>query len=117
MVTNRRGAGTMGCLFTLLMIAAAGYFAIKIGEVYWHYHEFQGTMQEQAKVADKFSDDQIRKRLVAKADSLGLPPEALLVTVERKGRHISIAADYTELVELPLHVRAFTFAPRAEHDY
>ena len=49
--------------------------------------------------------------------SLGLPPEASLVTVDRTNHHISIGADYVETVELPLHVGHINFSPRAEYHY
>lgn len=117
MVRSRRGASTLGCLFSLLVLVAAGYFGFKIGNVFWKSAEFESTMKAQAEHADILTDDQISKRLVAKADSLGLPEDAQEVTVERVGRHISISADYVEMVELPLHVRTFHFTPRAEYDY
>lgn len=117
MVRRRRGAGSLGCLVTLLVIVTVGYFGFKVGEVYWHFYDYQDTMVQQARFAEHYTDVQIRRRLVAKADSLGLPPEASDITIERTGRHISIGADYVELVELPLHVRSFNFSPRAEHDY
>jgi hypothetical protein len=117
MVKSRRGATTFGCLFTALLIAAGGYFGLKVGQVYWNYQQYQDTMSAQAHNAVLLTNDQIIKRLVAKADSLGLPEDAADVSVVRQGRHITIEADYIELVELPLHVRSFHFTPRAEYDY
>lgn len=117
MVKARRGVSTFGCLFTVLVLVAAGYFGLKIGNVFWKSYEFEDTMKQQARFAEMFTDDQMMKRIVAKADSLGLPEEAQDVTVERQGRHISISADYVEMVELPLHVRRFHFTPKAEYDY
>ena len=117
MVKIRRGASSLGCLVTLLVVVAVGYFSFKIGEVYWRFYDYQDTMVQQARFAEHFTNVQIKKRLVAKADSLGLPADASEVSVERTGRHISIGVDYVELVELPLHVRTFKFSPRAEYDY
>jgi hypothetical protein len=116
-VRARRGTSTLGCLFTLLILAAIGYFGAKLGEVYWRYLEFKNVMTEQARFASHFTDEQIRQKLVMSADSLGLPPEASLVTLDRTGHHISIGADYVETVELPLHVARINFSPRAEFDY
>lgn len=117
MVKARRGATTLGCLFTALILIAGGYFGAKIGSVFWKSYEFENTMKQQIRFAEMFTNDQIMKRIVAKADSLGLPEDAKDVTVERQGRHISVSADYVEMVELPLHVRTFHFTPRAEFDY
>jgi hypothetical protein len=116
-VRTRRGAGSYGCLVTLLILAAIGYFGAKLGEVYWRYLEFKNVMTQQARFASHFTDEQIRQKLVMSADSLGLPPEASLVTLDRANHHISIGADYVEAVELPLHVARISFSPRAEYDY
>lgn len=117
MVNSRRGGSSYGCLFSLLILAAIVYFGAKVGEVYWRYYEYKNVMSEQARFASHFTDEQIRQRLVVSADSLGLPQEASLVTVDRTTHHISIAADYVEIVEFPLHVRHIGFSPRADVDY
>ena len=117
MVTSRRGATTLGCLFTVLLLVAGGYFGLKIANVYWNFYQYEDTMKQHVRFAETVTDRQLFDRVVAKADSLGLPEEAKDVTVERVGRHISISADYVVMVELPLHVRTFHFTPRAEHDY
>ena len=117
MVRSRRGATSMGCLFTALLGIAAVYFGLKIGQVYWNYYQYEDTMKQHARFAETLTDRQIYDRIVAKADSLGLPEEAKEVSVERTGRHISVSADYMVMVELPLHNRSFHFSPRFEYDY
>ncbi len=113
----RRGGSSYGCLFTLLVLAAAIYFGAKIGESYYHFYQYQDAMGAQARFAAHSTDEEIRQRLAQLADSLGLPSEASFVTVDRTRHHISIAAEYVETVELPLHVRHLNFSPRAESDY
>lgn len=117
MVTNRRGATTFGCLFSALLFLAAGYFGLKVGAVYWDFYQYENTMQQYARFAETMTDRQIYDRIVAKADTLGLPEDAKEVSVERVGRHISLGADYIVMVELPLHNRSFHFSPRAEYDF
>ncbi len=114
---RRRGGSSYGCLFSLLVLAAIIYFGAKVGESYYRFYQYQDAMGQQARFASHFTDEQIRQRLASSADSLGLPPEAALVTVDRTAHHISIAADYVETVELPLHVRHISFSPRAEAEY
>lgn len=113
----RRGGSSYGCLFTILVMAAIVYFGAKVGESYYHFYQFQDVMEQQARFASHWTDEQIRQRLALTADSLGLPPEASLVTVDRTPHHITIGADYVETVELPLHVRHLNFSPRAAADY
>ncbi|HET9426592.1 MAG TPA: hypothetical protein VFO55_14595 [Gemmatimonadaceae bacterium] len=117
MVRNRRGAASFGCLFTAVVLVAGAYFGARIGQVYYNFYQYEDTMKQHIRFAETVTDSQLVKRLVAKADSLGLPEEASDVSVERVGRHITISADYVEVVKLPLRNRSFHFTPKAEHDY
>jgi hypothetical protein len=101
----------------VLLGVATVYFGLKVGQVYWNNYSYQDTMKEQARFGETLTDKQLHDRIVARADSLGLPDEAKDVTVERTGRHISISADYVVMVELPLHNRSFHFSPHADYDY
>ena len=42
MVRPRTGSSTLGCLFVLMLLSAAGYFAVNVGEVYFRYYQVQG---------------------------------------------------------------------------
>jgi hypothetical protein len=116
MVKTRGGRSTLGCLFTLLLLTAAGYFAVKVGEPYLRFYRYQDAMRQEVRFANKFTDDAIRRRLSALADSLGLPEEAGHVTVRRKARTISVWSEYYERVEMPLFLREIYFNPSAEGD-
>lgn len=114
MVSARRGAGKLGCLFSLLIAVTVAYFAVNIGEVYWRFYQFEDAMQQQVRFAASRTNDTIVRHLRAKADSLGLPEDAGRVRVRRGRREITIWAEYTEHVELPLFVRELHFTPRAD---
>ena len=114
MVTPRPGRSSIGCLVLLLVLAAAGYFAVNIGEVYFRFYEFRDDVRQEARFARMRSDADIRGRLAAKADSLGLPAEAGRVGIYRTAGRITLTSEYTELVELPLFVREFDFSIREE---
>jgi hypothetical protein len=117
----RRAAGrsTLGCLVALLVVTAAIYFGVNIGEVYWKYYRYQDAMQQEARFAQMRTDQAIARRLVSVADSLALPDAAREVKIRREEstRRISITAEYAQRVELPGFVRTFHFAPRAEGTY
>lgn len=117
MVKTRRGASKFGCLVFLALGLAAVYFGFRIGQVYWNNYSFQDEMKQQVRFAETLTDKQIHDRLAARADSLGLPEEARDVTVVRKGRHISVSADYTVVVDLLLQKRSIHFSPFVEYDY
>ena len=114
MVTARRGMSSLGCLFSLLVIAAIVYFGVNIGTAYWHFYEFQDDMRQEAAFAGRKTNDQILLHLRASADSLGLPDDAKHITIRRTERTVTIESDYDESVELPLHSRDIHFHPHAE---
>src|SRR3954469_18641742 len=105
-MVSRRGATTLGCLFMTLILVAAGFYGKRVARVYANFYAYQDAMDQQAHLAWSVPDDSIKKRLIAKADSLSLPAEASDITVQRTGRHISVMADYIEKVQLPGHVRS-----------
>jgi hypothetical protein len=117
LVTTRRGASSIGCLFGLLILAAVVYFGVNVGEAYWRFYQFRDDMQQAVRFAGNTANDAIVMRLRAAADSLGLPEAASHVTIHRVKGSISIESFYDEPVELPGHVRELHFHPRAEGSF
>jgi len=114
-MSNRRGSSTTGCLFTVLFFSAALYYGVHIGEVYYRYYQFQEEMRSEARLAPSLTDGVIRRRLLLTIDELDLPAEAQKLTIKRIARppQITIEAEYTEEVHLPLFNHAFRLHPRA----
>jgi hypothetical protein len=114
MVRPRSGSSTLGCLFILLLLSAAGYFAVNVGEVYFRFFQYQDAKRQEVRFASHNNDQVILRHLRAQADSLGLPEAAGEVTLQRSARHIEIESEYYEHIELPLFVREVRFNPHAE---
>ena len=114
---TRGGRSSVGCLFLLLVIAAGLYFGVNAVEAYWRFYQFQDAMRQEVRFAQQIPDDRIRQHLVALADSLGLPPDASDLTIDRHDHQISVSASYTEKVALPLVTRDIHFSPHAEGTY
>lgn len=111
---DRRGAGTLGCLVSLLLFVAALYYGVHIGEVYLRYYRLLDVMRFQASLGSTTRDDVISRRLVATSDSiLGHTPD---FRIYRGGRplRITIQTEYKERVELPFFRHTFVLRPRAE---
>ena len=119
MVRRASGRASLGCLFSLLVLTAALYFGVNIGEVYWRFYQYRDAMRQEVRFARMRTDHAIARRLASVAESLGLPDGARSVTVQRddRARRIGISASYSERVELPGFVRTFEFSPRAEGTY
>jgi hypothetical protein len=111
------GRSRLGCLASLLLVAAAGYFAVDFADAYWRYYRFRDAMEQETRFADRKSDAEIVRRLQAKADSLGLPDEASDVDVQRGDSGIQISSDYRETVKLPFASREIGFHPRAARSF
>ena len=117
MVRTRRGASRVGCLVTLLVLGAACYYGFRIGKVKYNASSYQHVMEASLRVAETFTDKQIKDRILAEADSLGLPDEAKEITLVRTGRHIEVSAEYDVIVDLPFKKKTSHFTPSAVFDY
>ena len=114
---SRAGRSTLGCLVMLLIVVAAGYFGVNVGEVYLRYYRFHDSMAQNARFAGHFDDDAIRNNLSLAADTLNLPEAAHQIQIRRREHSITISTDYYERVELPLYVREIHFQPRVESTF
>lgn len=113
----RRGGSNLGCLLSLLILAAALYYGVNIGEVYWRYYQLLDEMKSQARLAPSLTDATIRRRLILKVENLGLPSDAERFRIRRTGgqtRLITIETQYSESVDLPFFEHTFQFKPKAE---
>ena len=117
MVSSRRGATKLGCLMTLLILTAIGYFGAHAGEVYWRFFQYRDAMRQEVRFRAQQPIPQIRARLRAIADSLGLPPDAGIVVVKKNGKQILIEAHYEETILLPGFKRELHFEPSAQGNY
>jgi hypothetical protein len=114
LVTTRRGASSLGCLVTLLVVAAVLYFGTNVGEAYWRYYQFQDDMRQEVRFAAHTQNEVILSRLRASADSLGLPDDARLIALRRSEKAISVESEYDERIELPGFARNVHFHAHAE---
>lgn len=110
---GRRGASTLGCLFSLMITMVVLYYALNIGRVWWRYYELLDRMESSARFASSTPDDEILRNLQAEVREIGLPLEAARFQIVRRQapREITITTEYRERVELPFVHRTFTFKP------
>lgn len=87
----------------MLVLATVLYYGVGIGSVYARYWQLADRMDFLATLAPSLDDATIQRRLVQKAEALGLPPEARRFTIRRYDRppEIRIATSYSETVDLP----------------
>jgi hypothetical protein len=117
MVTSRRGASTLGCLFAMLVVVAVVYFGVNVGVPYLRYYQFRDAMQQEARFADRKENAAIVTTLRLKADSLDLPAAAQRINVRRTPRLITIWTEYSVTIDFPFVQRELTFRPLAERAF
>lgn len=113
MVRPRRGRSQLGCLVMILILAAVGYFGFTVGTALWDYYQFVDRMKQEVRFAASRSDAVIKRRIVAFADSLGLPEAARVVHVKRGNKLLVIWAEYYQVLEFPGFVKEIRFNPQA----
>lgn len=101
----------------LLIIAAALYIGLPIGEAYLRYAQYKDAMRQEVRFRANLSNAKIRSHLALMADSLGLPPEAGDVTVSRSGNEITVDAEYDEVIKVLGVSRSIHFRPSATDSY
>lgn len=113
---GRRGGSNFGCLISLLVLAAALYYGLNIGELYWRYYQLLDEMKSQARLAPSLTDATIRRRLILQVEELGLPSDAQKFSIRRSGRTrlITIETEYSESVDLLFFKHTFRFTPKTE---
>jgi len=117
MVNPRRGTTKLGCLMSLLFVAALGYFGYPAGEKYLRFLRYKDAMAQEVLHGAQLPVPEIRARLRLVADSLGLPEDAGVVLVKKNGKEITIEAHYDETFDLPGFKKEVHFEPRATGRY
>ena len=110
----RPGRTALGCLFSLLIAVAVGYFVVNAGESYWRFYQFQDDMRQEVNFARQHTNEQIIARLRASADSLGLPDDARIISIRRSENGISVESSYDDRVEMPMYVKEIHYRAHAE---
>jgi len=118
-VTTRRGASKLGCLFSILIVVALSYVGLDFGRAYWQNAEYKDEMKQELQFHADQGDDQIRAHMRLVADSLELPENAGVVTITRDGRArtITMESEYDVTVKLPGTQRVLHFHPSATDTY
>ena len=115
---GRAGKGSSGCLLTLVVFGAVLYFGLPVAEVYVRQYSFSEEMRSAARLGPSLTDAVIRRRLIDKADELGLPPEAITnLRIRRtsgRDKRIIIDSEYTETVRRPYFEHTFTIRPHTD---
>ena len=107
----RHGQGKIGCIIWLLVLLAVVGIAAKLIPVKIRSAELYDFMEEQALFAGRTKPEEIKKRILRRAQELDLPLTKKNLSVERRAGRVRMRATYTVPVELP----GYTFEWDFEH--
>lgn len=94
------------------------YFGIYAVQDMLAFYRFRDAMKQQARFASGRTDQQIKDRLKAFADSVGLPDGARDVTVVRENDRIRISSQYDQPLRLPFDYQySINLRPSAERSF
>ncbi|MEO7985637.1 MAG: hypothetical protein ABI766_03815 [Gemmatimonadales bacterium] len=108
---GRRGTSSFGCLISLILLVAAGFYGYHVGQVYFRFYQLQDEMESAARMAPSLTDAVIYRRLAATSDTL---LGRILTFDIKRARNITIHTEYSDSVDLPLFKHIFHFKPKAE---
>lgn len=114
---SRRGAGRLGCLFQLAIVACVIYVGYVVFDDVVAYFRYRDAMKQETRFAATRSDAEMSRRLRAFSDSVKLPPSAREVKIVRDERRIRIWTEYDAKLRLPFYERTFHLRPSAEKTF
>jgi hypothetical protein len=113
-----RGGSKINLLFTLLILGAMVFGAVKIVPAYFANYQFQDSIESEARfaLANMKPADEIRDDVWRKAQDLSIPlskKEDIVISVDRQ--NVSISADYSVPVDLIIYQFELQFHPHADN--
>jgi hypothetical protein len=117
--SSQRGGSKLNALFTIVILGAMAFVAVKIIPVYVAGYEFQDAIETESRFAltgyPKKSVDDVRQDVFKKAQDLGLPITADTIRVDMTTGTVAIAVDYTVPIDLKVYQFNWDFHPHADN--
>lgn len=104
-------------LIGLLIVVAGVYVAWQIFPPYYNNFQFQDTIESEARLNsyNTKSEQEIKELIMKKARELEIPLASDQLTVRRSGNEVSISAEYSVHVDLPVYPLDLKFAPSSKN--
>jgi hypothetical protein len=109
------GRGYPKLIFTILVLAAIAYMAVKTVPVYVHNYELQDFIRQLAirATVNRTSAEAVQNDILEEARELDLPISREDVKVSINSYGVSIDIDYTVPIDLRFYVWVMHFTPSA----
>ena len=114
--TGERGEGKVGLLIAIAVVAVGIFLGMKFIPVRVAAYELRDFVEEECRFAAvRKGDDEVRKRIMNKAEELDIPLEPKNLVLRRTRSEMIITASYTKDIDLkvPTYVYEFDIEERA----
>lgn len=114
-MVTRRGAGSIGCMGMLVILALVAWIGLPAARVYFRAYEYEDVLRQGLQFAAVEADSTILRKVRAAADSIpGLPEEARDIRLERRASGITIEGGYDDVIKFPFRPKVVRFDHRIE---
>ncbi len=96
---DKSGGSAFKVFFWIVLLLLIGYAGHKLVPPFFSYQMMKYEVRSEAKVANLYTNDEIKSRLMKKAASWNVPIEWHDIKVERRLRRIDISFEYDVTVE------------------
>ena len=101
-MVNRRGAGSIGCLGSLVIVALVVWIGLPAARVYFRAYQYEDVLRGELQFATVDPDSAMLRKMRAAADSIdGLPSEAFDIRIERRNGMIAVEGGYDDVIVFP----------------
>jgi hypothetical protein len=116
---GERGGSKLSLLFTLVIVGALAFTAVKIVPVYVEAYQFQDSIEAESRFAltgyPKKSIDDIRDDIYKKAMDIGIPAKREDIRVSVTNGSVEIGTDYSVPIDLKVYQYTLQFHPHADN--
>jgi hypothetical protein len=92
---DNRGAIGLRGIFWIVFLCLALYSGYKIGLPYFSYKMMYYEVRSEAENARLYNDEEIRNRILKKAEDWSVPLKSRDLRIDRRARFIDISLDYS----------------------
>lgn len=107
---GERGEGRLGLLIAIALLAVGIFLAVKILPVRVSAYEFRDFVEKECRYAAvRKNDDEVRKRILGKAEDLEIPLDKRRLKLRRQGGEMIIQASYEQPIDLKVYTYVYKF--------
>ena len=107
---GERGEGRIGLIIAVALVAIGIFLGVKIIPVRIAAYEFRDFVEQECRYAAvRKGDEEVRKRILMKAEELEIPLSPKKLKVERRGGQMIITANFEKPIDLSVTTYVFKF--------